>query len=232
MAQANVINLSNKKLIAQLAWLGYPCASNRLNICGLRGAEWVSNHSVRLVENVADRYNDSIVVFGTKFRVFRASVDPGAYYTSKPLNSKGCAHLKNGAYLYVKGKHRKYDALRQAEGTSGKVTVWRDKDKDHKWDEGEVEESGHFGINIHAGGTTDKVGKWSAGCQVLWGGRKKGSPWEAFMKLIDEAASPKNPKRQKHFRYVLIDGHQLLPLAMLWLQPDWRNFFGGRTEFA
>jgi hypothetical protein len=233
MAEPNVITLSNQRLMHQLAWLGYPCASDRLNILGIRGAERVSDTSVRFVENVPDRYNDSIVLFGTTLRVFRASVDPGAHYTANPLNPQGCANLKNGSYLYVKGLHRNsYQALRQAAGADGQVTVWRDRDEDHQRDADEIEQTGHFGINIHAGGTSDRVGRNSAGCQVIWGGRGRGSPWLAFMALIDAAASRTNANRQRHFRYVLVDAGQLLPLAVLWRGPGHRLPNGELAMFA
>ena len=32
-------------------------------------------------------------------------------------------------------------------------------------------ETGWFGINLHAGGTGSNVKNWSAGCQIIWGGR-------------------------------------------------------------
>ena len=42
------------------------------------------------------------------------------------------------------------------------------KNKDGIRESDSVVETGYFNINLHAGGTTESVGNWSAGCQVIW----------------------------------------------------------------
>ena len=110
---------------------------------------------------------------------YTATTSPGTF--SKLYNSKGDAHLINGRYGYKKGKHNGYDALVQAE----EFTVWRDPEKSGVRYETSLVESGWFGINLHAGGISKEVSNWSAGCQVIWGGRDIDSPFLEFMQNVN-----------------------------------------------
>jgi len=100
------------------------------------------------------------------------TADPGTYYLENPLSKKGTAVLKSGQYIksYALGHHRKkesHPALLQV----GKVTVYRDNDKDDIAETiGNKLETGFFGINIHRASsnvTSKIINKWSAGCQVF-----------------------------------------------------------------
>jgi hypothetical protein len=107
-----------------------------------------------------------------RLKIYVITTDPGTYYqTVRLLNSKGCAVVKPGQYsnCYQLGNHIKSDhkALVQ---TGGKITVYRDNDRDGIAEDLGVEESGFFGCNIHGAKKltkTDKIGAWSAGCQVF-----------------------------------------------------------------
>lgn len=169
-----------------------------LNLVGVRG--WLNG---RRVPNSKDAFNDTIFAVyvnhdGAKcVEAFVASVEPGVF--AERYNVAGDAHLVDGQYAFRRGLHRGYPALIQAEA----VTIWRDRDKDGVQDASERRHHvGWYGINIHAAGTGAKVGNWSAGCQVIHGGRGPGSPWSKFMALVD--ASP-----QQVFRYTLVDGTEL-----------------------
>lgn len=75
-------------------------------------------------------YNDT--VGKERLKIYVITADPGLYYQNiKLLNPKGCAVLKPGQYIncYQLGKHKKADhkALVQ---TGGKITVYRDNDRD------------------------------------------------------------------------------------------------------
>jgi hypothetical protein len=150
-----------------------------LHLLGITG--WVGRQHV---PNTKDEYNDTIIALwknaqGQKIvKEYVASTSPGTY--KKYYNVKGDAHLVSGRYAYKRGKHKGYDALVQAES----FTVWRDFDKDGRRKDDSIVENGYFGINIHAAGTGTKVGNWSAGCQVIWGGRGHGSPFETFMQDV------------------------------------------------
>lgn len=114
-------------------------------------------------------YNTSV---GTE-RIFTWTIttDPGTYWLNHPMNNLGCAILKPNQYkdCWSLGLHlnqKNNFALVQ----TGKVTVYRDNDKDGIPTEGGKEDTGLFGINIHRSNTTGKtptIGKWSAGCQVF-----------------------------------------------------------------
>jgi len=105
----------------------------------------------------------------TVVEVFQGTTDPGRYWLKNPMNKDGTAILVEGQYrgVYKIDKHRgKYNALCQR---LGKVTVFRDNDKDTKHDlDPETEQSGYYGINIHKSNPYVKyVDKYSAGCQVF-----------------------------------------------------------------
>lgn len=144
---------------------------------------------------------------------WQITTDPGLHWMEKPLNVKGTAILKAGQYrgVYRIAKHRgKYNALCQR---GGKMTVWRDNNKDDSYDY-EDTQTGYFGINIHrahAEREINHVGKYSAGCQVfrrredldrlLWLCQMqiKIHKWETFSyTLLDvaEEATKKTTKRK------------------------------------
>lgn len=173
--------------------------ANEKNVLGVRA---FSNH--KKVTNSKNAYDDTIYVLwldaqGKKHcEHFRATTDPGSF--AKYYNEKGDAHLVDGQYRYKVGTHKGYAAMNQAE----EVLIWRDQDKDGVKDAGEAKTySGWFGINIHAGGTTNNVGEWSAGCQVIWGG-KTGVPYTRFMALM-------NSDPDKKIFYTLTDSSKLPP---------------------
>ena len=89
------------------------------------------------------------------------------------MRVEGVACMKEGQYrgAYRIDKHRgNYDALCQR---NGKVTVYRDANKDGCYDlDDNNTQTGFFGINIHratarTGKKSTQVDKWSAGCQVI-----------------------------------------------------------------
>ena len=69
------------------------------------------------------------------------------------------------------------------------MTVYRDKNKDGKYDFDESKaDTGLFGINIHratsrAGKTSTYIDKWSAGCQVI----ASNDDWNKFLKICERA---------------------------------------------
>jgi hypothetical protein len=109
-------------------------------------------------------YDDAIVlVTPTAYVTFNANCDPSRH-------RKGIANLKAGLWSYKVGIHglskpkdRQYQALVQA----GKVAVVRD---------GEGEETGFFGINIHRGSFSTTS---SEGCQTI-----HPTQWESFIATV------------------------------------------------
>jgi len=114
--------------------------------------------------------NSTIGMYRLKSYVI--TTDPGLYWLNHPLSKLGAAVLKPGQYVnaYQLGLHqgkKEHPALIQ---TGGYVTVYRDFDRDNIAEETNVQETGHFGINIHrasATGATTRIGKFSAGCTVF-----------------------------------------------------------------
>lgn len=120
------------------------------------------------ISNDRGIYDDAIFVVlpgDTGFFCFNANCDPGFYRA-------GIANLKTGLWLYKLGPHglskpleKQYEALVQA----GDVLIHRD---------GEGEESGRFGINIHRG--SEKTVS-SEGCQTI-----QPKDWPIFINLVKE----------------------------------------------
>ena len=113
-----------------------------------------------------------------KFHIWPATTDPGTKGILETTNKSGIARLVEGQY---RGSHTirlhqgKYEALGQAKN----VKVYRDANRDMKYDETKIEE-GIFGINIHhAGADSTYVNDWSMGCQVF----KKTKDFDEFMSI-------------------------------------------------
>ena len=156
-----------------------------VNIIGVRNSETKG----RVTNAFDDCVTVSYMLEGEwKFHCYQATTDPGSHWEENLLNKKGVAILKPGQY---RGSHKlrlhqgKYLAL----GQQKPVKVYRDKNKDGKYDllEENVDE-GLFGINIHratgrAGGKSIRVDKWSAGCQVI----ASNDDWHEFLDICQAA---------------------------------------------
>lgn len=174
-------------LRAQIEGLGgrFDAATRRLNLLGIRGF-W---HGQKVADGF-NRYNDSIYALWVdetgepRAEAFDASCDPGLQKagTAPP---GGVAHLLEGQYQFQRGLHAgRYRALRQC----APVRIKRFFDDDPLRVRPTLDE-GWFGINIHAAGKTDFVNDWSAGCQVIAGGRD-GAAWTRFDALVYRDADP------------------------------------------
>jgi hypothetical protein len=101
------------------------------------------------------------------------STDPGVYWiTSSERIKQGTFHLKSQFHknIWCIGTHKGYEALvndwRNCLPTEG----WRDANFNFEFDAKDLEVRGHFGINFHRMhpiSIIDRVGKYSAGCQVV-----------------------------------------------------------------
>ena len=131
-----------------------------------------------------------------KCHVWPATTDPGKKGVMEYHNKDGVARLVEGQY---RGSHTmrlhagKYEAL----GQNKPVKVFRDPNKDMKYDETKIQE-GVFGINIHkAGADSTYVENWSEGCQVF----KKSADFDSFMKICRKARTIHG----NSFTYTLIE---------------------------
>ena len=135
-----------------------------------------------------------------KFHIWPATTDPGTKGILETTNKSGIARLVEGQY---RGSHTirlhqgKYEALGQAKN----VKVYRDANRDMKYDETKIEE-GIFGINIHhAGADSTYVNDWSMGCQVF----KKTKDFEEFMSICRKARNIHG----NSFSYTLIGSNDI-----------------------
>ena len=140
-----------------------------VNIVGVRN----NKTKGRVTNAFDDHITISYKVDGEwQFHCYKCTTDPGTHWVENVMNKKGVAILKPGQY---RGSHKirlhagKYEAL----GQKKPVKVYRDNNRDNNYDllEENVHE-GIYGINIHratanSGGTSTRVDKWSAGCQVI-----------------------------------------------------------------
>lgn len=139
-------------------------------------------------------------------KIYPITTNPGVYWLNHPMNKLGAAVLKPGQWedcwrlgTHIRANHR---ALVQ---TGGKITVYRDNNKDNHYQLNESNtDTGFFGINIHGSSRSGKstiIGKWSAGCQVF-------AQWAHKETVMDICENFKTHTGNK-FTYTLIDEKDL-----------------------
>ena len=168
-----------------------------LNIIGVR-----TSSTGQVVTNVFDDYLTlSYKENGEwKFHSWPATTDPGKKGVIEFHNASGVARLVEGQY---KGSHiiRLHQGKYEALGQNKPVKVYRDANKDLKYDETKIQE-GVFGINIHkAGADSIEVSNWSEGCQVF----KKSADFDAFMIICNKAKKIHG----NSFTYTLIESSDI-----------------------
>ena len=158
---------------------------------------------------VTDRYDDVMFVCGFKptsrgggpfSAVYPMSTQPGFASFRLPWyrpSNRGCPVIQPGQFSYKRGRHRGKRALRAAK----RILVIRDLDDDIKIEPTDMWDYPHpdRGINIHAGGWTNRVGLNSSGCQVIQYGWF-GEQWKQFKHLVYNIAGD-----QDVFHYTVMD---------------------------
>jgi hypothetical protein len=141
-----------------------------------------------------------------QYHEYNCTTDPGTHWVENLLNDRGVAILKPGQY---RGSHKirlhqgKYEAL----GQKKEMAIYRDANLDGKYDL--IEESvrmENIGINIHRAtarthGTSTRVDKWSAGCQVI----ASNDNFQEFMDICRKARDPHG----NSFSYTLIESNDI-----------------------
>lgn len=143
------------------------------------------------------------------------TTDPSTRYLKRPINKLGAAILPNGQYV-DSWKIRKHNGKYYALGQNKPVCVYRD------YDRGELlnfdiksKSCGLYGINIHRAksgkaddgkGNTEKIGPYSAGCQVF----QNSYCFDEFMKMAYRQKELYGNK----FTYTLFDWSLLKKIAL------------------
>jgi len=173
------------------------------------GGKLIGLESLPIPWKVTDRYDDIMFVSGFKSHhkgggrfsaIYPLSTQPGfasfklPYY--RPAD-KGCPVIQPGQFSYKRGRHRGKQALRAAD----RILVIRDLDDDIKIEPTDMWDYPHpdRGINIHAGGWSNRVGLNSSGCQVIrygWFGEQ----WKQFRNFVYDTAGG-----QMRFHYTVMD---------------------------
>jgi len=172
---------------------------------------FVNVFGIRSADSTPDTFNDIVgfacaTTSGWLVRAYRATTDPGLFYLRNPMNTEGTGIVVPGHYpdSHVIGKHKgQYTALVQ----SGPVKMYRDKNKDDKFDmtPENIVEGTNFGMNIHRANPAQAstvVDKWSAACQVVAGPNN-------FEELIGFCLVHKALYENK-FSYTLFDQKEVL----------------------
>lgn len=164
-----------------------------VNIVGVRNSD--------TGQAVTNAFDDRITVSYKEngnwvYKEWIITTDPGKKGVMEYHNAAGVARLVEGQYRgsHMLGLHQgKYEALKQ----KSNVKVYRDPNRDMKYDENKIQE-GVFGINIHkAGADSTYVENWSEGCQVF----KRAKDFEEFMVIMRKAAAVHG----NSFTYTLIE---------------------------
>tara|TARA_R110000824_G_scaffold32247_10_gene104290 strand:- start:547 stop:1287 length:741 start_codon:yes stop_codon:yes gene_type:complete len=179
----------------------------KLNIIGVR------NSSTQ-----KDKFDDTMYVIfkddNNKWqgKEYKITTDPSTVYLNRGgyVAGKGTAILPNGQYLdkwSIRPHNGKYDALGQGSGSDGKICVYRDYNRDSMLTFNIKDKTcGNYGINIHKAksggaddgeGNTNKIGLYSAGCQVF----QNSFCFEEFMEMARKQKKIYGNK----FSYTLFD---------------------------
>lgn len=141
------------------------------------GAYNINLFGIRASSRAVDQFNDVLgIAFKDEFGnpvllMHKATTKPGLYFLKEKLgNPQGTFILIPGHYpkCWMKGKHKgRYDALVQSDIAT--FQGYRDRDSDGELDYGGIKYKNVTGLNMHTTSFVsqkDKVGAYSAGCQV------------------------------------------------------------------
>ena len=200
------MNFSRERIKEALSRKGYKYFESgeyNVNIVGVRNSDTANK--------VTNAFDDTITVSYKvdgvwQYHEFPCTTDPGTHWVENVMNPDGVAILKPGQYS-KSHKIRKHQGRYEALGQQNPVAVYRDNNRDDIYNlNQENDQIGLFGINIHRatkyeGKMSTKIGKWSAGCQVI----AANDDWTQFMKIMRKARKAWN----NNFTYTLIESKDI-----------------------
>ncbi len=174
----------------------YKWFEDQINIVSVRNSVPGSKVTNVFDDTITVSYKENNV---WKFFSWVCTTDPGTKGVKEFHNTRGVAVLVPGQYInsHIIRKHQgKYDAVCQ----DGPVKVFRDRNKDMKFDmDPATIDTGVFGINIHRSNPTTEstyVENWSEGCSVF----KRVKDFNEFMKICNALKT----KQGNKFTYTLL----------------------------
>jgi hypothetical protein len=178
---------------------------NSYGFKGSNGKPLVEDGSVG--KNTTFALNEYTKVAGQEvLKIYPLTTNPGVFWLNKPMSKLGTAVLKPIQWVdcWSLGFHQSKKDHRALVQT-GKVTVYRDNNKDSYYQLNENStQTGLFGINIHGSnksGSSVRIGQWSAGCQVF-------STWTHKEEVMNICEKFKTKTKNK-FTYTLINESDL-----------------------
>lgn len=199
----NFTRVQIEQAVKAKGYVWFENGAYNINIVGIRNGSTNNEVTNKFDDLITVTYKDRNGRWN--FREYPATTDPGTHWEQNLLNAKGVAILKEGQYRgsHMIGLHQDtYEALKQ----KTPLSVYRDKNKDGDFDllEENIQE-GIFGINIHRAtkwGTSNEIGRWSAGCQVI----ANNEDFEEFMSLARKSSQLYG----NSFTYTLINSNDIV----------------------
>lgn len=192
----NYFNLKDKILSKNYAF--FDDKAFNVNLFGIRSASVkVDEFNDKMGVAYRDAFNNPIVL------LFAATTKPGLYYLKNKLgDDQGTAILIPGQYrsCWQLGHHGGYEALTQI--NNGVFKVWRDKDSDGDLDTTGTIYNDVTGLNGHTTSfirDVERVGQYSAGCQVI----QNDLDFTVFLSLVKISAQ----EYGSTFSYTLLEEH-------------------------
>ena len=174
-----------------------------LSFLALRGATIAPGGKIVRNFDEPNLWNDTIVALdpnlGIRAHWTATAGQPGDYWTKRYEPGNGAPHPRPCCVRLQRGSHFEKQAMRL--WGDDRWPVIRDLDKDRY---AEIDELFNYatdlgnGINLHAGGNTQTVEKFSSGCHVLRGGWNS-ADWKELHGLVYSSYA-----EQKLFRYGLV----------------------------
>lgn len=155
-----------KRVFESKQYVFFDHGAYNLNLFGIRSNDLTVNE---FNDYLGVAYRDELD--NPTVLLFRATTKPGLYWLKNDLGGvNGTAILIPGQYrsAWMLGYHKGYEALQQK--GEGVFKVWRDADKDGDLDLAGPVYADVRGLNGHTTSFNkeiDKVGMYSAGCQVV-----------------------------------------------------------------
>lgn len=153
-----------------------------------------------------------------KFFMCKGTTEPGVYWVKDKAerNKQGTFHLLEGFHeaIWCIGTHKGYEALTNTYPYCKPTKGWRDANYDFTRNDKDIVVCDYFGVNFHRMhpiSIVDKIGKYSAGCQVV----QKPEDFEYIKAFIKNTDMYKLTPKKTVFNYMLFTIEQIPVLGFI-----------------